>query len=457
MVESPTKVLSEYVAEARFEDLPESVVNKAKHCILDSIGCAIGGASTQPGKIIIDFFQRLNGIPESTVYATLKKIPCIHASYINGYLANVLDFDDVYTQVSHPGATTVPPAMAVGERNAVSGKDLINAIVLGYEVSLRIAMAITPSPERYKKAWGNSTHQIFGAAVVSSKLLNSDIDQIRTALGLSGVIAPVPHFRKMGLELAERPFSWAKNNYGWACMGGVLAALQAKEGFIGNQYVLDGEKGFWAMAGSDRCDFQGLTSNLGKEYLILNNSFKYYACCGWTHSTLEATRAILVEHPIKSQKVKSVRVKTFFEVVENLGATRPANIIDAQFSLPHLIALTLVGKPPNQGIKEENLKDPEVINLAEKVVIEIDPTADEIFFQKKEWTSTVVIEMDQGEIFSKSINKAKGDPGMDLSFAEMTQKFMDLAKPILGKGRTESLIQFIKDLEEVRNISSLFS
>lgn len=169
--ENTTRILAEYVTETRFEDVPERVVAAAKGYVLDSLGCILGGAILRPGKIIIDLFTEMGGKPESTILSTKTQIPSLNATYVNSFLANVLDFDDTYTAMAHPGATTIPPALALGESLRVSGKMFLHAVILGYETMIRIGKGIAPSTDRCRKVVGLSVFQIFGALVAAGKLL----------------------------------------------------------------------------------------------------------------------------------------------------------------------------------------------------------------------------------------------------------------------------------------------
>jgi len=455
-VNSPTQALSEYIAEATFEDIPSNVLKDAKELILDSVGCTIGGAALQPGKMVIEFFTEVGGSPEASILATGRKLPCIHTAYVNSYLANLLDFDDTSTvAIAHPGATTIPTGLALAEKIGASGKDFISAVVIAYEASVRIAQSIVSSPERHARVWGLSTHQIFGAAVVSSKLLKFDTEQTANTLGLAGVSAPVPNCRKLGVELEDRPISWAKNNFGWASMGGILSALLTERGFSGNKHIFDGETGFWLMASSDQFDADKMTLNLDTEYLITNTSLKPYASCRFTHTTLDATAEIMAKHPINVDRISSVKVRTFNELASNFGVAAPASILDAQFSLPHLIALEVLGRSSSKGLSEDNLTDSKVLSLAEKVSIELSPEAEAKFRENKLLSSSVSIELTDGSVYSEAVDTPKGDPERRLTKEEIRDKFTYLTAPTIGTSVSEAIMGNIEELENVEDVSSL--
>ena len=442
----PTGILAEYIAAACYEDIAAEVREKVKILILDSLGCSIGGSMLKPGKMILHFFEGLDGTPESTVYATGKRIPCIHAAYVNSTLSNMLDMDDTLIDkgIGHPGATVVPPALAVAEKTGAGGREVINAVLLGYDVSLRILNGLAPTPERRRQVWGLATFQIFGAVTASCKLLGLNADQIASAFGLAGFCAPVPSVRKMGTD--QRPTNWLKNNFGWASMGGVMSSLQASMGIQGSTSILDGEKGFWIMAGSDRCDFDALTQGLGDNYQLEKLSFKRYASCRFTHTTLDALRKIKADNEVSPKNITKIEVKTFYEAYK-FKTYRGLNIIEAQFSLPYVIALELLDRSPSQGLREEDLGDNEVLNIADLVSLELDPKADKLFVEEHLMLSSITIWMRDGRVFSGSADIPKGDVKKPLSNEEIQEKFRNIVGPLFGVEKTEEIIEVCKNLD----------
>jgi 2-methylcitrate dehydratase PrpD len=453
---SVTQTLAAFVVDTSYDDLPPSIVKAAKELALDSLGCTIGGAVLTPGRIVVELFQELGGLQESTVWATGKKLPCLHTTYINAYLANLLDFDDSYpaTGVGHPGATVVPPALAVAEKVQANGHEFLTAVVLGYEISIRIGLAIAPSPERYRQAWGYG-FQIFGAATVASKLLHLDLDATATAFGLAGLSAPVPGTTAADHQGLGRIFTWTKNNYGWTAMGGVLAALKAARGFVADKSILDGESGFWRMAGSDRCDDRQMTANLGHEFLLARTEHKPYPTCRWTHSSIDALENILARHPVDPHSISEIQVRTFSRLIRNCSFAVPEDIVEAQFSLPYLLALRLHGRPLTTTPSEEDLRNPEILDAARQVTFELDPEAERAFFESGDRPSTVVVKMVTGETYSETVRSGRGAAGQRLTSEELRAKFRGLVGPVVGPGCTEGFLTTIERLDEVQDMSML--
>ena len=303
--------------------------------------------------------------------------------------------------------------------------------------------------------WGLSTWQIFGAITAVAKILRLDGQQIRHAFGLGGVSAPVPYIRKFGHAETERPYSWAKNNYGWASMGAVVACLLARRGFVGNRCILDGEHGFWVMAGSDRCDFQAMTAGLGEEYLLPKTGFKPYACCRLAHTTLDAVGSIRARGPINPAQIVRVDIHTFSEVVENLGGPQPTSIIDAQFHLPYLVALELLDRSPRRGLTEADLADPAVLGLMRKVTLHLDREADRGFFEQGLSPAHVVVALSDERRLEASAEVPTGSPGgLPFTSEDLAEKFQTLVTPVIGPTQARELEAIILELDG-RNAADL--
>jgi len=450
-----TSYIAEYIADTIYEDLSPEVIMRVKLYIIDNLSNMIGGGELEPAKIIQDIFNQYGGENQATVFSNGKKIPAPHAAYINSFLSNMLDFDDTYKSFAHPGATVIPPSWAIAEKEQKTGKDLITAVALGYELSIRIGLSIYPSPNRRDKVWGFATWQTLGTAISTSKLLNLNKIQICDALGIAGMSAPLPAVRKLGMEPTERPFTWIKNNYGWSAMSGVFASELASKKIIGNRSILDGENGFWIMAGSDQVDFKALTSNLGVKNLLEEVSFKPYAACRWSHSAIDAANKIRYKHGDLTNKIKSINISTFKEAKRSLSESHPKNIIDAQFSLPYLISLELYNKSAAHGLSESDLYNSDIIYLSNLVYLTVDEKFEYQFITQDKMVSQIEITLNSGKTISQYVDYPKGDPKNPITKTEIEQKFINLVSSKFSEQLSEQIIEDILNLEEINNISNL--
>jgi len=216
-----TQRIVEYCVDLDFNVLPNEVIQKVKTNILDSIGCTLGGYKTDVGRIVTNVMRRLGGKPVSTLLGSGFKVSCTNAAYANSLMSNALDFDDCFG--GHSGSTIIPPALAIGETFRASGRDLIAAVVVAYEVMGRISAAMEPSREYASKVLGMGTYQTLGAVIAASKLLSLSTSQYLSALGIAGANAPVPSCMKTSLNPVGA--TMVKNNYGTASEVGVMSTL----------------------------------------------------------------------------------------------------------------------------------------------------------------------------------------------------------------------------------------
>lgn len=443
--------LADYIANAKYEDFPEAVVRKAKSSILDSVGCALGGSKTSIGKIILSLMRDLQGPGSVIVGSELRALPT-YAAYANASLVNILDWDDTLGGIGHPGATIIPAALAVGEAVGASGKDIITAVVLGYEVSIRIGSAIQPTKERMRHVWAFGTWHTFGTVTAVGKILGLKNDEIVNALGIAGANAPVPSIEKTVLG-ALGASNMVKNNYGCATETGVLAAMLARRGFKGPHDILDGDDGFWIMAGSDQCDFAKMTDALGKKYCLLDLSYKPYPSCRWSHSIIDAARSI-TQNRIAVEDIEDVVIKTWaMNTTMPYKNPQPMSMYEAQFSNAYIAALALSGvEPGTDWYSEERLADPKVLALARKVRLQADDEAEKAF------PSRMMVKMEvtaRGSRFSSRIESPKGEPDNPITEADLTNKFRGIASKAISPSKVEELIGVIQELEELKDIGNL--
>jgi len=452
-----TRELATYAVQTTYEDYPKEVVEKAKILILDNIGCMLGGSLSNLGKAIINPIGNMGGNKESTIVGDGAKVPTIQAAFVNGTTANALDFDDQLFGIGHPGSTVISSALAIGEWLNASGKDIINAILIGYDVGDRIGMAIQPSREHQSKVWGVGTWQTFGAVAAAAKLLNLDIDHTLNAYGVAGATAPLPNTQKWGWDLEERPIHWVKEPTGWPSWTGTIAAILAMNGFIGNHFILDGKDGFWIMAGSDQCDFDRMTKGLGSEFDVDNIYIKPYSCCGWQHSALDCLNDLKKEHNLETKDIVQVIIYgvSWLKRQENYD---PVDTVDAQFSVPYTATMVMMGIPPGPAwFSRGNLESKGVSHFSRKVEVRVDPYLDNVLYQKLTTSARVEIRLKMGTKLEKSVEIPRGDPRNPLSIEEVRSKFRNQASCVLKNEEADRVIANVENLDEMETITDLMS
>ncbi len=460
MQEWVTKTLVEYTVGTKFEDFPKEVIEKTKHHLLDNLGCSLGGSRSPIGNSVLTPFKQMGGSKEATLIGGGNKVPCIQAAFVNGTNANALDFDDTYLAngIGHPGSSIIPAALAVGEWKQTTGKQILTAIITAYDVGNRIGLGIQPTHERLQKVWGVGTWQTFGAVVAAAKTMNLNTDQMFNAFGVAGATAPLPNTQKWGWDIKERPIHWVKEPTGWPCWTGTLAAVLAENGFIGNRYILDGDNGFWIMAGSDQCDFEKMTAGLGHEYVILNDmSFKPYSCCRWQHPALDCIKLIKQKNKLAPADIKEIIINSF-SWVKSQEVYEPVSVVDAQFCIPYTAAMVMMGEKPGPGwYTLEKLANQEIIDLAAKVRVNVDPELDRIYVENEELTARVEVITQKGDSLVEFVEIPFGDPRNPLSVKDVEDKFRNQASFVLDNDQINQAVKMILDFDKLANIDELMT
>jgi len=448
----PTAVLARYTVEASLDAVPAPVVRKVKELVLDHLGCSLGGSRTPLARAAAEVVVPAAG--GATIVGTPHKSSLGAAAFANATAANALDYDDT-GPTGHPGATIIPAALALAEAERARGDAFLLAVLAGYEVWGHIAGAIQPGWERRVLVYGNGVTQTFGAAAAAARLLRLDVEQTLCALGLAGAFAPLPHDGKIGWD--EGHVSWVKDNVAWPAEGGVRAALLAQRGFLATREILDGERGLWIMAGSDRCDFERMTRGIGVEFDVLRMSLKPYPCCRWLHSTVDALRHLMSDHGVEAADVRRITIRSIAPLVDWFQIRRPATMVDAEFSVPHAVAMTLLRRPRPDWWREANRTDPVVRNLMDRVAVELDPAAQAEYAAHRNSAripASVEVETSRGS-FRHSRRGAHGGPDDPMTWEEIEDKFRELAESVIGVRRAADVIRMVSELEALPSIGEL--
>ena len=440
MVEKIREILSEFIVRTKYEELPERVVHQTKRCLLDFMGMAIGGSKIGLSPIIADLMFRQGGIEEATIIGDGRKLPVLNAALLNGIQGHVLDMDDGHRFANaHPGVAIMAAALAIAERENATGKQLIEAIVTGYEIFIRIARAINPSHlGRGFHTTGNVGP--FGAAAACSKLLKLSPSQTADALSIAGL---------QGAGLLEVTASGAMIkplHPGKGCQAGILAALLAKAGAEGPQEIFEGHKGF-LNAYSDIQEGSTVIDGLGQSYEILNVYFKFHAACRHVHAPLDAVREIMNARQLNIDEIERIDVHTYQVTINLTGGIPTATTgIKAKFNLPISIGLMLVnGRAGLDIYADEKVNDPRVQKLAAKVNIHLDQEMEDEYPKRRR--GRVLIQT-KDDLITSEIEFAKGEPENPPSDDELKHKFYAAALIILDEEKMRSLADDIFTIEE---------
>ena len=450
-----TESIAEIIEGTEYQLLNKQEIEKTKYCILDSIGCTLGGAKTEIGSILIKTLANNESSLKNTytIIGSRERADKLNAIYINANNANILDYDDVY--LGHPNSTIVPVAFNLAEEIKVTGKELINAICLAYNLMLKIGLGLRQKEER-KYRLGHSTWQTFGSMIVASKFLDLDRKEIANALGITGCNAPIPSVMKS--VYGDTGPTMVKNTYGIASVSGVIAAKLAKNGFTGPRDFFEGETGFWRMIGSNTNLVKGKIEKQNDENLILRIGFKPYPCCRLTHSSIEAADNIMKETNLSYLDIKEINIKTVRALTKSpFSNATPTDFYSGKFSLPYVVACNLKGIEKVRWHDKENIESQEVTELAKKVTIQWDNDADLQFqLDPGKITSTVEILYKNGQKKFTKIEIPLGDPRNPMTPIQLKEKFLSLADRT-KTSESRKLFDLIMDIENIKDMNNLIS
>lgn len=439
-----SRALANYTVNMTYEKLTPEVISFTKLCILDYFGSAIAGSDKQPIQMISNLIKELGGIEQASLF-TGGKTSVLQAALVNGASSHVVELDDIHKgSIIHAATVVIPAALAIAEWKELSGKDLITAIVVGYEVCFRIGEAVSPSHYYY---WHNTaTCGTFGAAIAAAKLLQLTEEETIHALGNAGTQAA-------GLwEFIEDGAMTKQLHSGKAAMNGILAALLAQKGFTGPLKILEGNRGFFK-AMSDKYDTTKITAGLGNEFKILENSFKIHASCRHTHHAIDLLIEVFKERNPQSAEIESITVKSYKSAIDITDNSDPQTEYAAKFSLQFCSALAILnGSAGLADFNESNLWDSQIRSLLKKINVGIDAKINDSYPEK--WGSSVEVVFTNGEVISKETDFPKGDPENAVTSEELIEKFEDMTGQLTQKNK-QRIIESILELERIGNVTNV--
>ena len=366
-----TRVLADFVAKARFEDLPVEVVDRVRQLLLDHIGVALLSSRTPWGQIALKFAKEHSAVNECTVYGQTWKSSAQHAALANGLCAHGYELDDSYEGgFCHPGAPVIPAALAAVEKSGGTGRDLLVSMVMGYEVMGRISRALGRELNRIHHATGQVG--AFGAVASAGKGMKLDVEQMTNALGLAGCMSS-------GLmEFTEDPKgTMVKRLFGgWPSQSGVAAAWMAREGFTGPSSIVEGKFGFLRSV-STKFDLDSITAGLGSDFQVMHTVFKPYASCRAFHPMIEGIVELRNVHGVTAENLERLDVGVRESIVRQQVTYQPESMMAAQYSMPFTAALAFYSDLSDPDCYEGDvISDTRVLGTARQVYAHLDTDID---------------------------------------------------------------------------------
>lgn len=418
----------QFAQSATIWSAPDAVKKHVKARVFDTLAAITAGYRQEGVDIIREYATTHLGGDEVTLLdGSGTSLTVEGATLANGVAANALDIDDGHREVKgHPAAVVIPPALAAAEAVNASIGEFLNAVFVGYELSVRAGLAIHTVDGIYT---GTGSWGALGAAAATARLFELSTEQTAHALGVAEYHAP----RTPIMRGVEKP-GMTKDGIGWGAYTGVVSAQFAKAGFTGSGTVFDE---------SD------VVNTLGEQFHVTDGYLKPYPCCRWAQPGVEAILTVASQHDIDTANIKSIRISTFEEAT-HLHTSSPRTPEEAQYSYPYPVAAALVCGQFTQAEHAKSIRtDSEVLALADRVEFIVDEALDIQF--PSECLARVDVET-ADETYRSGVTHARGTQDAPLSSEERLQKMRRLISPTL----TSAKVEYLNDiLDSERSIMAL--
>ncbi|TCH99866.1 MmgE/PrpD family protein [Roseococcus sp. SYP-B2431] len=447
-----TAQFARYAAAIRHQDLPAEVETRTRFLILDLVGNIVRGRHDAESSAPLMAAARTMGLAHGNhaVLGEASRWSPAGAALLNGAFAHSLDFDDTHAAGTlHPGAPVIPAALAAAELTGASGKDVIAAIVAGYEVTNRLAVAL-PGGDHYDRGYHpTATCGVFGGAAAAARIMGLSAAQIEDAFGIAlSQSAGSLQFLKNG--------AWTKRfQVGWAAMAGLSAALLAREAFRGAGEALEGKAGFLRAYAPNPVPERAVRG-LGQEFELMETAVKPYPSCRYGHANVDAALALRAEHGLKVEEIESVTMGLPNKGMLLVGAPlaykqNPQNVVDGQFSGPFVVACALAHGHFGWD-SYPRMNAPELRALMPKIECVEDP---EVQAEFPAYMSGKLTIRARGQVFTKKVVIPKGEPANFLTEAELRAKFHGLADAVLGAPQATQLADAVIGLAGAADVNAL--
>ncbi|MBL8745155.1 MAG: MmgE/PrpD family protein [Phycisphaerae bacterium] len=458
--------ISEWATGLKYEHLSPKAIEAAKLFWFDSIGCGLGGSQQEDAKILLahhrDMIGSEKGSGPCTVYVSGFKTNPVDASFLNNHMMRAMDYNDIYWKADpcHPSDIIGAP-LALCEARGLSGKDLILATVIAYEVEQRLCEFGVPGIREY--GWHHATLTAFASPIACGRVLNLTVDQMVQAIGISASRTFTP-----GAVTAGKLTNMKNTVDPWAGRMGCESALLAARGYSGPEHMFDGKEGLFAVFGHvhykgspARFDAAMFLDKLPRRaedhYRILDCGMKSFPIEALSHAPLTAMMKCVKENGVRAEQVAEIKVEVIARAADILGDPhkyRPDSKETADHSLPYCMAVGLVdGMVTPLQFKESRVMDKSLIPVMDKVKVVANEEFESLF--PKFQPSRVTITTTDGKTYAKRVDVPKGDPRDPMTAEEIGVKFNALGGEVIGREKCRKLSELILKMETLGNVKEL--
>src|ERR1700751_3179519 len=460
-------VIAEWACALKYEHLSPEAIQAAKLFWFDSIGCALGGSQQEDAKILLKHYRAMSspadGGSKATAFVSGFKTNPIDAAFLNAHMIRAMDYNDIYWKADpcHPSDLIAAP-LALCESEGLSGKDLILATIVAYEVEMRLCEIGRPGVR--EDGWHHATLSAFSGPVAAGRFLDLTRDQMVSAIGISAARTFCP-----GAVTAGKLTNMKNTVDPWAGRMGAESALLAREGFSGPEHIIDGKEGLFTVFKhvqykGQPATFDGealvkdLPSSKTAHYRILDCGMKSFPIEALSHAPLTAMMKTVKQHQIKANDVKEIKVEVIARAADILGDPhkyRPDSKETADHSVPYCMAVGLVDSmvTPLQ-FREERVLDKSLVPVMDKVKVVANQEFQSLF--PKFQPSRVTITTNDGKQHSTRVDVPKGDQRDPMTEDEIAVKFTALGGDVIGKEQCKRLQRFIMSIDRTEKLDGLF-
>ena len=442
---SVTPLLINYMAGARIGELPPRVLEKAKHHILDTLAAMVSGSILKPGVLARQYIGQQQGPAEAQVVGSSMVVSAVNAAIANGMMAHADETDDSNGSAGiHPGCAVLPAALAMGERENVSGADLVKAVVLGYDIGSRTTKALGREAMRARNHLPFSIGGTIGATAAAGCLAGLQEEQYRDLLSYGAQQASGIMTYPRDVEHIEKAFIFGGMN----ARNGVMAAEMIQMGFTGVYDTFDGDGNF-LVAYSDNPNGEELVAELGTRYEVMLTNIKKF-CVGFPiQSPAEGMLSIINEHNVGADDVDKILVR-----IAESGAHTVNDREMPDINLQYIFAVALLdGRVSFEAAHSfERMSDPKVLDLRSRITLIGDP---ELSRAQPDYQAIVEVTTKDGRNLVERVTSFRGRAENPLTTGEVGEKALDLMEPILGQAQSKELIDAINNLESLPSVREL--
>jgi 2-methylcitrate dehydratase PrpD len=440
------ETIARFIADTRDEEIPPAARQWANLGSFDCIGTMLAGAASPPGKIMIKFTREAGGTPETTVVGTGIRTSAVMGAQANGALAHALDYDDMGGSFGHPSCVLLPPLISLGERLNASGRDILNAYTIGFEVGC----AISKGCHYIQGESGYHSTSMYGtmaATAACARLLRLDAEHTNMAMGIAG---------SMPSGVLQNFGTYTKGLHaGLASRNGVMACLLAKDGWNGADNIFESKVGFLhTYVGKDKYNLEAIREGLGRWHVIESIVIKKYPCCGSNHSALDSILALMHAHDIDFEDIEQVDLDAMPYISHVLLYPKPSYGFQGKFSVHYSAATAMIDKRIDiDSYTDEMLHRPEFSEALSRLQIHVTPPWDPNF-RPGAIANPVTMKLKDGRVFQQSTNRhtMHGTPADPLTDEELVGKFKYNAELVLASQEVDQATEIWRDLDAVENI-----